>query len=1098
MRSYRYLLLVVALVLCLDLVAGARYPVAARQDVGDSSVESKPTSKEQSEAPSRSQSTDESPEETQHTSRSAKASQSPTPTEPPSSATNAANAVPVTTASNEPLPSSTVAPGKDALPIQPKITPAMGLSGVILLISGAVYTVIGIKNKWLYVFSSTAYLTSLAVSVLIVYLMSPPVTDAVQGAFFVAAFFTGIIFGGLSLVFSDITDGLGCLLGGFCLSMWFLSLKEGGLIASATGRAIFISVMSFAGFSLSFSHYTRNHGLIVSISFSGATITMLGIDCLSCAGWKEFWLYLWDLNQNIFPLNTNTYPITRGIKVEIACVVIICMLGIVSQLRLWKLVKERREKSAAIRLERDQNQEREEEELGRRIEDNFSKERARWEATYGDKSSQVGSPIESSSNSIPKSSVSIREKGLSDGVEMVKMSTTQNGGVQRDGSRRSAKHASVTPTVTVTVLRDDDIQEIDEEGNPIAPQKSSARQSIHGKANSLRNSSGPVVPQSNEASQPLSARSSVRLSVTPAPKVVPLPFTVPNEDDTQSHDDRASVSAVPESIHSAVTNPRPLSKRISEAALKRISANRLSRSNSDSEEALIIPHIEDDRASSVAATLDEENDFSSLPALSPPHSPLMPAHPESRSLSPLEMERDSLMPHDEGSTLAPVTLPGAGLGLADISEAGPGESEKHSQIPPPAADQVPKSLTTSTDPKPETTRSRRTSLGRHSDTVGSVNKDDSQRTKSTKSGAASQSSRTESNGEGLVASMLPDKLSKIAMSYRTNEWAKHLETAEKPHEEEVPEPGSPGIKVETQSDERPAPIKSATVGSQPAVRGKAKRASTESYVYRNSNPVRSSADMTKAAQADALQALTRKASNTPVPTTAFLPGGVSRSGSAAQNRGIRSSSTPYLAATTLESPIEQPTQARVSPVPSPMPSNTLMSQRDALVRNKVTSQSLTPNSSTPNLMAAGDAENLTLAQRKQLIQHQKPPSAGQPWRQSGWANSSPQPQIYDSHQPRRLSGGPSQDRREMMLANWREGIRHDTAPAQSTVVDEQARRAAMINDRRQKEAAKQQQEAAMQHRDSVMNNMMRSGEMLDAHREAMRRMQAKANRTASG
>jgi hypothetical protein len=123
--------------------------------------------------------------------------------------------------------------------------------------------------------------------------MSPPVSDAVQGAFFVAAFFTGIIFGGLSLVFSDITDGLGCLLGGFCLSMWFLSLKEGGLITSSAGRAIFIGVMSFAGFSLSFSHYTRNYGLIVSISFAGATITMLGIDCLSCAGWKEFWLYLW-------------------------------------------------------------------------------------------------------------------------------------------------------------------------------------------------------------------------------------------------------------------------------------------------------------------------------------------------------------------------------------------------------------------------------------------------------------------------------------------------------------------------------------------------------------------------------------------------------------------------------------------------------------------------------------------------------------------------------------------------------------------------------------------------------------------------------------
>jgi hypothetical protein len=145
----------------------------------------------------------------------------------------------------------------------------------------------------LYVFASAAYLSSLAVTVLIVYLMNPPVSNAVQGGFFVAATVTGLIFGGLALVFSDITDGLGCLLGGFCLSMWLLSLKEGSIMPSAGGRAIFIGCMSAAGYALSWSHYTRNYGLIASIAFSGATITMLGVDCFSGAGWKEFWLYIW-------------------------------------------------------------------------------------------------------------------------------------------------------------------------------------------------------------------------------------------------------------------------------------------------------------------------------------------------------------------------------------------------------------------------------------------------------------------------------------------------------------------------------------------------------------------------------------------------------------------------------------------------------------------------------------------------------------------------------------------------------------------------------------------------------------------------------------
>src|SRR5690349_16475581 len=116
--------------------------------------------------------------------------------------------------------------------------------------------------------------------------MDPPVTDAVQGAFFVAAAITGLIFGGLSLVFPDIADGFGCLLGGFCLSMWFLTVKEGGLIHDTTGRSIFIGAMSAVAFSFSFSHYTRTYALMGGIAFSGATVIMLGIDCLSRAGWK--------------------------------------------------------------------------------------------------------------------------------------------------------------------------------------------------------------------------------------------------------------------------------------------------------------------------------------------------------------------------------------------------------------------------------------------------------------------------------------------------------------------------------------------------------------------------------------------------------------------------------------------------------------------------------------------------------------------------------------------------------------------------------------------------------------------------------------------
>ena len=122
---------------------------------------------------------------------------------------------------------------------------------------------------------------------------NPPVSNAVQGAYFVAVFITGVILGAASLVFVEVTEGLGCLLGGFCISMWFLVLKQGGLITSTTGKAVFIAAFCLAAYALSFNGYTRSYGLIGGTSFAGATAVVIGIDCYSRAGLKEFWMYLW-------------------------------------------------------------------------------------------------------------------------------------------------------------------------------------------------------------------------------------------------------------------------------------------------------------------------------------------------------------------------------------------------------------------------------------------------------------------------------------------------------------------------------------------------------------------------------------------------------------------------------------------------------------------------------------------------------------------------------------------------------------------------------------------------------------------------------------
>src|SRR4051812_39531574 len=106
------------------------------------------------------------------------------------------------------------------LPIKPEITPGWAVAGTILLGTGVVYALFGVRAKLVHTFFSAAFLAALGTTVLILYLMTPPATLAVQGAFVVAAVCTGAALGGLAVLFRDLAECLGCLLGGFSLSMW--------------------------------------------------------------------------------------------------------------------------------------------------------------------------------------------------------------------------------------------------------------------------------------------------------------------------------------------------------------------------------------------------------------------------------------------------------------------------------------------------------------------------------------------------------------------------------------------------------------------------------------------------------------------------------------------------------------------------------------------------------------------------------------------------------------------------------------------------------------------------------------------------------------
>ena len=923
----------------------------------------------------------------------------------------------------------------------------------------------------------------MCVIILIVYVMHPPVTNAIQGAYFVAAVMTGLIFGAIAVVFQDVTEGLGCFLGGFCLGMWFLCLKPGGLITSQAGKSIFLGCFTVGAFALYISHYTRPYGLIGSTSFAGATVVLLGVDMFGRAGLKEFWLYIWDLNDGLFPFNyQGPYPITRGMRVEIACIILLCLLGVMSQMKVWNIVKGRREKKAAEQRRRDELRDQAEEELGRRIEGDNERDRAVWDAVYGKngKGSQTDSGFGTSQSSTRKGSMSMVSDNEAGGIQMHPIASTSS------SLRRGM--------ITVHVGEDD-----------FAPLPSPAdTRSVRSKAvtsrepsihESLAEPSKSVAPEtaSNKASKTEQKKPIIDPSLTLKPKFVPLPFKIPGqraektEDDIE--DDKSSVATFAASDR-GLERSSSLTKKIGGTTLMRKLSGRSKRSSmvpTSSEEALVIPH-EDDRASSVDVALDGIS-LNSLTRENLASGPQSPAISESKS----------------GSTgyATPQSLPSPKIeqGGLDIKERDGLKGNAKS----PALSHFNESEFSPPPPSELKIAPKRRSLV-----------------------TASSEAEPQAVRAGLAGN-LPESNSKVVMAYRTNEWAKHLDRAEPPPIESIhaPKPektaaaeAAAPVNVrdlqQTALTAEPAP---ASLPSPKAQDEKSQPTSpkTSKNPYRKNSSPRISPS---ASHTNLSKPIPRSPSQTSLTSNHSNEGSRptmprTRASSSSINRGLRSSSSPMVSSPLAE-PIDEDVESSFPSRFTPSPMH-LMSQRESAVQSKPSSTSLLHNRSSNTLsrtfsantsslaLAQSNEDDIPLAQRKSMLQ-QSPSSTLLP-PQRTMSNSSlqspylsPAPSALNiSRNPSRLSlaaARPTSNtpltQRDSTVSAWRSSLANDSAHHQIKENAElEARRGEMLAERnmaRNSAAVEKMQEQA---RKSVIDKeMMRRGSgMIDAHREAMRKMQ---------
>ncbi|KAK3380299.1 hypothetical protein B0T24DRAFT_647578 [Lasiosphaeria ovina] len=674
------------------------------------------------------------------------------------------------------------------------------------LFNGVVFALVGIKTKYLHSFFSTAFLASLGTTVLIIYVMTPPVSHAIQGAYVVAVVCTGMILGALAVVFKEIMECLGCLLGGFCLSMWLLTLQSGGLIPTVGGKVVFISAFTLTAFGSYFTRWTQTYCLIGCISFSGATAAVLGIDCFSRAGLREFWAYLWALNDNLFPIGASTYPLTRGIRVELAVTILIFLAGIVSQLRLWRIIKEHRDKRNAKIAEEERNLRVEEENVGQQVEETTSRARREWERVYGDIEgglsplggstdsgvSDMGSekPMRDSNGALtvitirPQSPTELDgENGL---VEVVsEKSTPPPPPVPKTtAAERVISLDAVNGSVTVMVAQDPIPEEQATSADPSELDRGGENREEAWDGSAQRRNSQPV---------------------TPLPAVVPLPFRIP---EARENSDRSSVATFAETedgreltgvksksmVRRLSTGSAKLLRRLSQRSTRSMQeGNEWTR---DSREELVerARNTRDD-IDSLAADMDDMSSNGMTESANgdagPSDKQVDPkndiAEKQKKHAETLITMREAILTLEELATKAAAESTASIIDTVSLSPVDGSEPDQRPASPDLAGREIEaeavaedRGTATASPEEAASAREKTDKTNRRRDSATSVD-----------SVAAS------------LSKSLPPALSRVAMSYRTNEWAKHLSTADAPELEtlqlhENPEEPAPLDVVELQ------------------------------------------------------------------------------------------------------------------------------------------------------------------------------------------------------------------------------------------------------------------------------------------------------------
>jgi hypothetical protein len=288
------------------------------------------------------------------------------------------------TPTSSPSASESASATPQPIVLETKVDPAFGVLGALLILSGIPSAFWGHKNRWTSFFLIGFYTLSLVCFVLIVNFgilpaVNPP-NQTLRGLFVLAIAVAGAAGGLITIFFWKAAQYFIGAWGGFTFALWIQCFHNGGLITPIGFRWILYIGCGVVGFVLCTIPRVHYHILLISTSFVGATAFMLGVDCYTTAGLKEF--YMWNIGfMALFPKyreNGIKFPVTQTMQIELGLLAAVALAGIAVQLRILVVLQRKLEEIKQEQRKRD-------EEAAVEHTERFAgldKERAEWEKEH--------------------------------------------------------------------------------------------------------------------------------------------------------------------------------------------------------------------------------------------------------------------------------------------------------------------------------------------------------------------------------------------------------------------------------------------------------------------------------------------------------------------------------------------------------------------------------------------------------------------------------------------------------------------------------------------------------------------------------------------